>query len=87
MVRAGLQIDVQRAALGFVASVFKSQNFGMLHTVVSVSTRADDGAMCVRNKRADKGIGRSQANALTGKIERKVEKLFVSGVIGHSPEI
>ena len=82
----GFEVDVERAAAGFAAGGFESEDFGVLDTSVGIRSRADDVALGVGNDRADIRVGRSESDALARKFKCAAKK-FVVGGDGHSKEI
>ena len=57
LVRVWFEIDVERAAAGFVAGLLEGAHFSVLHAIVGVNTRAYDVALRVDDHGADIGIG------------------------------
>ena len=81
--RAGFEVDVKCSAISFCPSVLEGADFGVLHSVVGVSARANDVAANVYYHGTYVRIGRGQSDTLPRKVESPEQKLFVSGLVGH----
>src|SRR5579863_292191 len=86
LMRVRFEVDIKRSSAGLATGPFQGENFCVLYAIVSVDACACDLALPVHDDRSHMGIGRGEADALTGKVESLVQELLVSGVCGHSGE-
>src|ERR1700689_4786704 len=82
--RVRLEIDVQRAATGLIASLFKRKYLSVLHAFVRIGSSTCDIALRIDNDSANVRIGRSESESLTRQVQRAAQKLLVVGRIRHS---
>jgi hypothetical protein len=75
--RMRLEIDVKSRAASLDARRFQSENFSVLHSVVSVRSASNHVALSICNHGADVGIGRGQTDAPACEFKRAPEKLSV----------
>ncbi len=80
---AGLKIDKKCSAICFWAGVIEGPDLGVFYPVVGVSARAHNVAVRVHHHRTHVRVGRSKPDTLPRKVESAVQKLFVSGLVGH----
>ena len=81
--RVRFEIDVECAATGSAAGMFKGEYFGVFYSIVSVCSRTHDDPLRIDDDRADVGIGRGESDTLARKSERAAQELLVNGVVGH----
>jgi hypothetical protein len=82
--RAGLEVDIECRAAGFVAGLLEGENFRVFDALVSVGGGADHVSDRVHDNGANVGIGRGQTDSGASEIKRAMEEEFIAlGGVWH----
>jgi hypothetical protein len=79
LMRAWLQIQIESSAAGRNACLLQCKNLGVLHAVIGMRAAPNFAARRVHHNRAHRRIGRHQADARSGQLQRPPHVLFVDG--------
>src|SRR5581483_5137622 len=80
---AGFEVDIERGALGFLCCLLQGKHLGVLYTIVSMKSRANDLATPPYDHRPDVRIRRGHAYALPRQVEGAAQVNFVLFAVGH----